>query len=119
MRFVTDGQEAVDYLAGIGKFEDRKANPLPRLLLLDLKMPLLDGFDVLRWMRKQPVLYRLPVAVLTSSNLDNDVDRAYDLGANSYIVKPGSLMGYAGLVQTLHKYWAELNRPCSEINDES
>jgi len=81
-------------------------------------MPRFSGFDVLGWLQKHPTLKRLPVAVFTSSNIDKDVDRAYDLGANSYIVKPGSLNGYAGLMETLHKYWTELNRLSSEIVPE-
>ena len=112
---VCDGQEAVDYLEGKGHFEDRNAHPLPRIILLDLKMPKMDGFDVLRWMQEHPALRRLPVTVLTSSGLDKDVDRAYDLGANSYVIKPDSLRGYTDMVETLHKYWTELNRPCSVV----
>jgi len=118
LHFVADGQDAVDYLLGVGPFTDRKVHPMPRLLLLDLRMPRLSGFDVLGWLQKHPTLKRLPVAVFTSSNIDKDVDRAYDLGANSYIVKPGSLNGYAGLMETLHKYWTELNRLSSEIVPE-
>src|SRR5438045_4400755 len=108
---VKDGQEAVDYLAGEGEFKDRTAHPLPRLMLLDLKMPKMDGFDVLRWLEKHPKLKRLPVTVLTSSDEDKDVDRAYDLGANSYVVKPGSLVGYVGLVEKLGDYWMAIHRP--------
>src|SRR4051812_3913218 len=89
--FVRDGQEAMDYLSGDGEYADRTAHPLPRLILLDLKMPRADGFDVLHWMQTQPKLKLLPVTVLTSSNFDRDVDRAYGLGANSYLVKPNSL----------------------------
>jgi CheY-like chemotaxis protein len=115
LHFVRDGQEAVDYLAGEGEYEDRHAHPLPRMLLLDLKMPKMDGFDVLRWLQKQPKLKRLPVAVLTSSDIDKDVDRAYDLGANSYVVKPGSMRGYTEIVEPLHRYWTEINHPSSAI----
>jgi CheY-like chemotaxis protein len=108
---VRDGQEAIDYLTGVGEFTDRKAHPLPCLVLLDLKMPKLDGFDVLRWLEEQPTLKKLPVTVLTSSDEEKDVDRAYGLGANSYLVKPSSLGGYSGLVAKLYEYWVELNRP--------
>jgi CheY-like chemotaxis protein len=110
LRFVEDGQEAVDYLSGIGAFADRKANPMPKLLLLDLRMPRLSGFDVLGWLKKDANLRRLPVAVFSSSNMDKDVDRAYDLGANSYIVKPASLGGYTEFIATLNRYWNEINR---------
>jgi len=71
---VCDGQEAMDYLAGNGDFHDRTAHSLPHMMLLDLKMPKADGFDVLCWMQKDPALKRLPVTVLTSSDLDKDVD---------------------------------------------
>ncbi|HET7624391.1 MAG TPA: response regulator [Verrucomicrobiae bacterium] len=110
-----DGQEAVDYLSGKGAFENRSAHPLPHLLLLDLKMPKMDGFDVLCWLQRQPTLKRLPVTVLTSSNQDEDVDKAYDLGANSYVVKPVSIDGYAGVVEELRDYWLKLNRPPSVV----
>lgn len=112
---VSDGQEAVDYLSGKGEFRDRASHPLPRLLLLDLKMPKMDGFDVLRWLEKHPKLSRIPVTVFSSSDEDKDVDRAYDLGANSYVVKPGTLHGYVGMVETLNKYWTELNRPSTTV----
>lgn len=111
--FVKDGQEAMDYLSGEGRFADRTAHPLPRLMLLDLKMPKADGFDVLGWMQKQPTLKLLPVTVLSSSNEDRDVDRAYVLGANSYVVKPGSFNGVIELVERLLAYWIEVNRPPS------
>src|SRR5438552_3096681 len=72
--FVRDGQQAMDYLAGHGPYADRTQHPLPRLILLDLKMPKVDGFDVLGWLQKQPKLNLLPVTVLTSSSFDKDVD---------------------------------------------
>ena len=110
---VKDGQQVIDYLSGEGEFGDRTAHPLPRLILLDLKMPRMDGFDVLRWLEKQSTLKKMPVTVFTSSDEDKDVDRAYELGANSYLVKPSSLSGYTGLVEKLHEYWTEFNRPPS------
>ena len=79
--------------------------------LLDLKMPKLNGFDVLRWLREQPELRRLIVTVLSSSDESADVNLAYDLGANSYVVKPGSLTGYTNIVEKLRDYWLEVNRP--------
>ena len=111
--FVKDGQEAMDYLAGEGEFGDRSTHPLPRLMLLDLQMPRADGFDVLGWMQKQPTLKLLPVTVFSSSNENRDVDRAYALGANSYVVKPGSFGGVVELVEKLVAYWIEVNRPPS------
>src|SRR5258706_502401 len=107
--FVRDGQEVLDYLEGEKDFSDRKAHPFPELMLLDLKMPKLDGFDVLRWVRKQPGLNRLLVIVLTSSNQSKDVNRAYDLGANSYLVKPSRLDDFTDVVERLNDYWLEIN----------
>ena len=109
-RFVTDGQEAIDYLQGGAKYADREAHPLPDLLLLDLKMPKLNGFDVLSWLRRQPGLKRLLVTVLTSSDQPKDINRAYDLGANSYLLKPHNSGELSELVKRVQKYWLEINQ---------
>ena len=111
IQFVKDGQELVDYLSGTDSFANRQNHPMPRVVLLDLKMPKMDGFDVLRWLQGQPELRRLIVTVLSSSDESKDVNLAYDLGANSYVVKPGSLNGYANIVEKLRDYWLEVNRP--------
>ena len=108
--FVGDGQEAIDYLGGTGAYSDRKTYPLPDLMLLDLKMPKLNGFDVLTWIRQQPGLKRLPVTVLTSSDQPQDINRAYDLGANSYLLKPHGSQELSDLVGRVQKYWLELNQ---------
>ena len=110
LHFVQDGQEAIDYLGGGKNFSDRETYPLPDLLLLDLKMPRMNGFDVLDWLRKQPGLKRLLVAVLTSSDQPQDINRAYDLGANSYLLKPHSSENLSDLVKQIQTYWLELNR---------
>ena len=109
MSFVRDGQEAMDYLQGEGDYQDREAFPLPKLLLLDLKMPKLNGFDVLQRVRSEPVLKRLPIAVLTSSNLPADINKAFDLGANSYVVKPTNPNELPQVTQKLHDYWLKVN----------
>jgi len=108
---VKDGQEAIDYLSGEDQFADRKAHPFPRLLLLDLKMPKVDGFEVLHWLQGHPELRRMLVAVLTSSSESRDVTRAYDLGANSYLVKPQSLDDLVAMATKLNGYWLDLNYP--------
>jgi CheY-like chemotaxis protein len=110
LHFVRDGQEAIDYLEGGKQFSDRDAYPLPDLMLLDLKMPRLNGFDVLDWLRSKPGLNRLLVAVLTSSDQPQDINRAYDLGANSYLLKPHSAEQLADLIKHVQKYWLELNQ---------
>ena len=106
-----DGEEAIHYLAGEDEYQNRAKHPFPRLLLLDLKMPKLDGFDVLRWLQNQPALRRLIVTVLSSSDEPKDIDRAYDLGANSYLVKPSRTEGFREIAEKVHGYWLELNRP--------
>jgi len=88
MQVVHDGEEAISYLAGERKFSNRAEYPLPWLILLDLKMPKVDGFEVLKWIRKQPGFSRIVVIVLTSSEQIRDVNTAYQLGANSFMVKP-------------------------------
>jgi CheY-like chemotaxis protein len=108
--FVRDGQEAIDYLEGESAFADRTMYPLPDLMLLDLKMPRLNGFDVLAWLRQQPGLKRLLVTVLTSSDQPQDINRAYDLGANSYLLKPHNSNELSELVKRVQKYWFESNQ---------
>src|SRR5437660_8409386 len=105
LHFVRDGQEAIDYLEGDAEFQDRTEYPLPDLMLLDLKMPRLNGFDVLTWLRRQPGLKRLLVTILTSSDQAQDIDRAYNLGANSYLLKPHSSQQLADLVERVRRYW--------------
>jgi CheY-like chemotaxis protein len=104
-----DGEEAVNYLAGHGAYADRNRYPLPVLVLLDLKLPRKSGFEVLEWIRVQPGLRRLPVVVLTSSAEMLDINRAYDLGTNSYLVKPVSFDALLDMVKKLGVYWLILN----------
>ncbi len=105
---VTDGEAAIAYLSGTEPYSNRQRYPLPSLLLLDLKMPRKTGFEVLSWIREHPRLKRLPVFVFTSSKHQEDVDRAYELGANAYLVKP---VGFDRLVEELKalQFWFGLN----------
>jgi CheY-like chemotaxis protein len=107
LHFVRDGQEVLDCLQGEGQFADRARHPLPQLLLLDLKMPRLDGFDVLKWVRKQRGMSDLMVVIFSSSDEPKHMDRAYGLGANSYLVKPHSMAELTALVGQFRKYWVE------------
>ena len=102
---VRDGEETILYLAGQGKYADRYEYPLPGLLLLDLKMPVKNGFEVLEWIREQPGLRRLRVVVLTTSDDPRDVDRAYELGANSFMVKPLENHQFFGVTEAIKGYW--------------
>ena len=109
LQVVTDGQQAINYLSGTGKFADRQRYPLPCLMLLDLKLPGKMGTDVLRWIRSQPHLANLLVVVLTSSSELNDIDRAYECGAQSYLVKPLSLEKRLDMAKAIKSYWLDLN----------
>ena len=106
---VRDGQEAIDYLSGDGKFSDRNLYPLPHLIILDLKMPRKTGLDVLRWLQEQPELRCLPVLVLSSSAQRTDIERAYELGANGFVVKPASLEKRVELAKLIGTFWLDFN----------
>ena len=108
---VNDGVQAVSYLAGEGDYEDRDLHPFPDFALLDIKLPRKSGLEVLSWTRAQrnPAIKRLPIIMLTSSSQANDVNTAYDLGVNSYLVKPGDLGMLIELVKTVFNYWVGLN----------
>lgn len=103
------GQDALDYLFGRGPYADREAHPMPNLVLLDLKLPGVDGFDVLREVKSTPILKRLPVIILTSSREEGDRALGYDIGANSYIVKPVSFAGFLDVIRQIEGYWISLN----------
>jgi CheY-like chemotaxis protein len=103
------GQEAVDRLLGLGDHVDRTITPLPGLVLLDLKMPGVDGFEVLRQVKTADAIRRIPVVVLSSSTEERDLARAYDLGANSYLVKPISLDGFLETMRLVRDYWVRLD----------
>ncbi len=104
---VRNGQEAIDYLAGTGQYSKRDSFPIPGLMLLDLKMPWMDGFDVLKWLRGKRSFDRLPVVVLTSSKLQADVDQSRDLGVYDYRVKPQSFDDLVRLLDDVRKCWLD------------
>ena len=108
LQVASHGEDAVDYLAGDGGYADREKHPFPSLMLLDLQLPRRSGHEVLEWLRAQEDLRRLPVVVLTSSREPADINRAYDLGANSYLVKPVSFDALLEMVQVLERYWIVL-----------
>lgn len=105
IQVVRDGEEAIAYLMGEGKYSNRAEYPLPILVLLDLKLPRVDGFEVLSWIRQQPGIRGLPVVVLTSSTEIRDVNRAYSLGANSFFVKELDFQDSVALGTLLKTYW--------------
>jgi two-component system, response regulator len=104
-----NGQEALDYLFGRNEYADRNLFPMPNLILLDLKMPGIDGFEVLRQIKNTPMLKRIPVVILTSSKEDGDRTLSYDIGANSYLLKPVSFDGFIEVVKKIDDYWLSLN----------
>jgi CheY-like chemotaxis protein len=107
---VGDGDKAVSYLSGSSEFNDRLKYPLPQLILLDLKMPRKSGLEVLNWIRTQPQFKRTVVVVFTSSKHDEDINHAYELGANSYLVKPVGFEALQEMMKGLSHYWGELNQ---------
>lgn len=115
-----DGEKAVEYLSGQGPYADRRKYPMASLVLLDLKMPRRSGFEVLEWIRANPALHCLPVLILTSSRHDVDVKRAYELGANSYLVKPVSFEALVNMAHILDVYWMTLTqKPAIESQPEA
>ena len=104
-----DGQEAVDYLSGFGKFSDRAEFPIPSLIFLDLKLPYKGGFEVLKWIRSQPFLDSTLVVVLTSSTEERDIKESYRLGARSFLVKPPTQAMLFELMIALKDYWMKHN----------
>ena len=113
---VRDGEEAIQYLQGTGPYADRSKHPFPCLLLLDLKMPKKSGFEVLDFIKTDPQLNRLVTIVLTSSRQGIDINHAYDLWANSFLVKPPSVDELVEMLKSLHSYWLVWNeRPDASV----
>ena len=105
---VEDGEEALDYLLRRGRYEDPASSPKPDLMLLDLNMPKMDGKQLLKQMRADPNLRRIPVVALTTSKQESDIIRTYDLGANSYIVKPVDMDQFVNAIKVLKDYWFQI-----------
>jgi CheY-like chemotaxis protein len=109
LEVATDGDRAVAAL------QNRAGQPLPVCVLLDIKLPSMSGLEVLAWIRSQPHLKRLPVIMLTSSLLPTDIGEAYDLGANSYLVKPPDLEALIALAKTIDHYWLKTNTRAPDV----
>jgi CheY-like chemotaxis protein len=120
VQVVSTGEDAIAYLSGVGRFANRAEFPLPELVLLDLKMPGIDGFEVLRWIRAQPGIRGMRVVVLSGSDEMRDVNRAYQMGANSFLIKPVDFERFVEVSQALNGYWLwlskapEVSRPVRE-----
>ena len=113
IRVASDGQQAIDYFKGAGKFANREEFPLPCLVLLDLKLPYVMGLDVLKWIRQQPGLPAI-VVILSSSKAEEDVLTAYRLGANGYLVKPPDSGKLLDMAKSIKDFWLTQNTPPPE-----
>jgi CheY-like chemotaxis protein len=111
VQWVKDGLEAVAYLNGEGVYADRVVYPFPEVLLLDLKMPRMTGLELLAWIGDNPDFKVIPTIVMTSSRHDLDIEKAYNLGANTYMIKPSTFDELAKMVKVAHEYWAVSVKP--------
>jgi CheY-like chemotaxis protein len=109
VHLVRDGAEAVDFLFGTGEYADRDVRVQPKLILLDLKLPKMNGLEVLRRLKTDPRTAAIPVVVFTSSNQPRDIEEGYRLGANSYVVKPVDFAHFTAAVRMIGTYWLDLN----------
>ena len=111
VRHVQDGEEAIRYLRGENEYQDRNTYPFPTVILSDLNMPRMSGFELLRWLREHPECSVIPVILFSNSAVESDVREAYRLGANSYMVKPSNLAGLESLMRVACEYWNLCERP--------
>ena len=116
LQIVTDGLEAINYLRGEGKYADREAHPLPKLMVMDIKMPRRSGFEVLEWVKGSKHLRRIPIVIVSSSDYPADINRAYELGANAYMIKPVEFRAVEHLFESITHYWGlECAKPELEV----
>lgn len=108
---VKDGEEALDFIFATGSFSEREKKNVPRVILLDIKMPKVDGIEVLRQIKANSETKRIPVVIMTSSKEEQDIIRSYELGVNSFVVKPVAFNDFAKAVSELGLYWVLINQP--------
>jgi two-component system response regulator len=116
---VKDGAEALDYLFARGKYEGRNIKHIPKVILLDMKLPKMNGLDVLRIIKQDENLCVIPVVIVTSSSEDPDIKTAYELGANSYVVKPVEFNAFLDAMSRLGLYWIRVNHPSKREDKNS
>lgn len=116
LQVVTDGAEAIQYLQGKGKYADRRTYPLPKLIVMDIRMPRKTGFEVLEWVKNDGQLKRIPIIIVSSSDSPQEINRAYELGANAYMIKPMDFKSVENLFQSITHYWGlECAKPEVEV----
>jgi len=119
LQVVTDGAEAIQYLQGKGKYSDRRTYPLPKLIVMDIRMPRKTGFEVLEWVKNDGQLKRIPVIIVSSSDSPQEINRAYELGANAYMIKPMDFKSVENLFQSITHYWGlECAKPEVEVETQ-
>lgn len=111
VHILTDGGEVMDYLKAEGKFEDRAQYPFPSVIFTDVKMPRVNGFELLAWLQEHPDCKVIPTMVFSSSGQAEDVERAYQLGANAYFIKPSSMEELEDLLRHAYEFWARCAKP--------
>ena len=110
LKIVTDGQAAIDYLAGVKGYQDRALNPLPDLVFLDVNLPLRSGHDVLKWLRSKEAFKSLPVIILAESANSPDIERAHALGVTSYLVKNSDPLEFCEGIRLVLRFWLQMNQ---------
>src|SRR6185503_15205526 len=116
IQVATDGQQALDYFKGLGRFADREEFPIPYLVIMDAKLPRVNGLDLLKMIRAEVNLNAVIVLILTASDQAKDIAKAYQLGVNGYLVKPHTLEGLNRMIQALKDFWLVQNRPALEFS---
>jgi CheY-like chemotaxis protein len=111
VEWVKDGMEAITYLNGGDPYGDRRRYPAPGILIIDVKMPRMGGLELLAWMRENPQFRIIPTIIMTSSRQDSDIQKAYELGANTYMIKPSSFDELVTMVKAIHGYWNLAAKP--------
>jgi len=112
---LTDGEEAIDYIFNRGKYNDKKKYPLPGLIMLDIKLPGIDGIEVLKQIKENPFLKKIPVIMLTTSDREEDISRSYSHYANSYLTKPVGYKEFEERIMQIDSYWMLLNKKPSTL----
>jgi|SRR5579872_2648568 len=111
LHWAKDGLDAIAYLNGDGPYTDRKLYPFPEVMILDLKMPRMSGLELLAWVREHPEFRVIPTIIMTSSHQEADIEKAYHLGANTYMIKPSSFEELVKMAKLAHEYWAASVKP--------